>query len=121
MRWLGYLTIRKRTTMKAICLLAIATLTLIGAETPKTFTGVITDTMCGTKPHSAMMKDKSEAECVRLCVKGPFGYALYDGTNVMKLSDQKAPVQYAAQKVKVTGTYDQKTKMLKTVSIEPAQ
>jgi hypothetical protein len=38
---------------------------------------------------------------VRLCSKGPFGYALYDGTNVMKLSDQKAPVKSAAQKVKV--------------------
>ncbi|HXP87661.1 MAG TPA: hypothetical protein VN841_23210 [Bryobacteraceae bacterium] len=107
--------------MKAVCLFAIATLTLLGAEAPKTFTGVITDTMCGAKPHSAMMKDKSEAECVRLCAKGPHGYALYDGTNVMKLSDQKTPAKYAAQKVKVTGTYDEKSKTLKVVSIEPAQ
>lgn len=104
--------------MKIIYFLAIATLTLIGAETPKTFTGVITDTMCGAKPHSAMMKDKPEAECVRLCAKGPFGYALYDGTNVMKLSDQKTPAKYAAQKVKVTGTYDEKTKTLTVTSIQ---
>ena len=104
--------------MKTIYFLAIATLTLIGAETPKTFTGVITDTMCGAKPHSAMMKDKPEAECVRLCAKGPFGYALYDGTNVMKLSDQKTPAKYAAQKVKVTGTYDEKTKTLTVTSIQ---
>ena len=107
--------------MNTIYLLAIATLTLIGAETPKTFTGVITDTMCGAKPHSAMMKDKPEAECVRLCAKGPFGYALYDGTNVMRLSDQKTPAKYAAQKVKVTGTYDEKTKTLTVTSIELAE
>jgi hypothetical protein len=68
-----------------------------------------------------MMKDKSDAECVRLCAKGPFGNALLDGTNVMKLSDQKTPAKYAAQKVKVTGTYDEKTRMLKVVSIEPAE
>ena len=77
--------------MRTICALFIAGLTLIGAEAPQTFTGVITDTMCSAKPHSAMMKDKSEAECVRSCSKGPFGYALYDGANVMKLSDQKTP------------------------------
>jgi hypothetical protein len=106
--------------MRTICILFIAGLTLIGAEVPQTFTGVITDTMCAAKPHSAMMKDKSEAECVRSCIKGPFGYALYDGANVMKLSDQKTPAKYAAQKVKVTGTYDEKSKTLTASSIEPA-
>jgi hypothetical protein len=66
-----------------------------------------------------MMRDKTEAECVRLCSRGPFGYAAYDGTSVMKLSDQKAPAAFAARRVKVTGAYDGKTKMLKLVSIEP--
>ena len=107
--------------MRIICLLSIAALALIGAEVPATFTGIITDTMCGAKPHSAMMKDMLAAECVRLCSKGQFGYALYDGANVMKLSDQKIPVKYAAQKVKVTGSYDEKAKTLKVVSIEPAE
>ncbi len=107
--------------MRTICTFFIASLTLIGAEAPKTFTGVITETMCGAKPHSAMMKDKSEAECVRSCIKGPFGYALYDGTNIVKLSDQKTPAKYAAQKVKITGTYDENTKTLKVASIAPAE
>ena len=107
--------------MRIICLLSISALALVGAEVPKTFIGVITDTMCGAKPHSAMMKDKSETECVKACVKGPFGYALYDGNNVMKLSDEKASAKYAAQKVKVTGTYDEKSKVLKVVSIEPVE
>src|ERR1017187_3361654 len=91
-----------------------------GAESPKTFTGVVTDTMCGSKPHSNMMKDKTEAECVRLCAHGPNGYALFDGTVVMKLSDQKPPAKYVGQQVKVTGVYDEKSKTLKVASIEPA-
>jgi hypothetical protein len=47
-------------------------------------------------------------------------YALFDGQNVLKLSDQKIPAKVAAQKVKVTGTLDPKTKTIKVVSIEPA-
>ena len=105
--------------MRTICMVFIAALTLTGAEAPKTFTGVITDTMCGAKPHSAMMKDKSEAECIRSCIKGPFSYALNDGRSIMKLSDQKTPAKYVAQKVNVLGTYDEKTKTLKVSSIEP--
>jgi hypothetical protein len=37
--------------MRTICILFIAALTLIGAEAPRTFTGVVTDTMCGAKSH----------------------------------------------------------------------
>ena len=111
--------------MKPAILAIAATFTLFvayapGAEPPKTFTGVVTDTMCGSKPHSNMMKDKTEAECVRQCARGPYGFALSDGTTVMKLSDQKTPAKYAGQKVRVTGVYDEKTKTLKVASIEPA-
>ena len=90
-----------------------------GAEPPKMFIGVITDTMCGGKPHSDMMKDKTAAECVRLCAHGAYGYALFDGTTVMKLSDQKTPVKYAGQRVRVTGVFDEKSKTLKVASMEP--
>ena len=101
----------------AVCTLFVAYAP--GAEPPKTFTGIITDTMCGSKPHSNMMKDKTEAECVRLCARGPNGYALFDGTAVMKLSDQKTPAQHAGRQVKVTGVYDEKSKTLKVESITP--
>jgi hypothetical protein len=82
-----------------------------------TFTGVITDTMCGAK--HGMMKNQSDAECARMCAKGQYGYALFDGTTVLKLSDQRTPAKYAAQKVKVTGTLDEKTHTIKVISIEP--
>jgi hypothetical protein len=105
-------------TMAAGCMLFAAC--VAGGESPGTFTGVVTDTMCGAKPHSSMIKDKTDAECARVCVQGPHGYALFDGTAVMKLSDQKASAKYAGERVKVTGVYDEKSKTLKVGSIERA-
>jgi len=72
------------------------------AAAPKTFTGVITDTMCG-KDH-AMMGVKPDSKCVLECVKSGSKYALLEGSNVYELSDQKTPEKFAGQKVKVTGT-----------------
>jgi hypothetical protein len=83
----------------------------------ETFTGTITDTMCGAT-HT-MMKDQPDDKCVRMCVKGSSEYALVDGQNIFKLSDQSKPAKFAAQKVKVTGTLDPKTKTLKVKSISP--
>lgn len=101
--------------------LPFLTLALAGAigaaDAPRTFTGVITDTLCG-EGH-AMMKAQSDAACVKLCVKGSGQYALFDGQNVLKLSDQKTPAKFAAQKVKVAGTFDEKSKTIKVSSIEP--
>lgn len=89
---------------------------LTAADPPQTFTGVITDTMCGAK-HT-MMPGKPDADCVKACVKGSAQYALYDGQDVWKLSDQKKPANFAAKKVKVTGTLDAAAKTIKVVSIE---
>lgn len=84
-----------------------------------TFTGTITDTMCGAK--HGMMPGQPDDACVRMCVKNSSSqYALYDGEKVMRLSDQKAPAKYAGKKVQVTGTYDEKTKTIKVTAIEPA-
>jgi len=106
----------------ALAYFAIAAAVGISAaplEPAKEFGGVITDTMCGAKPHASMMKDKSDAECVRICTRGSYAYALVSGGSVMKLSDQKTSEKYAGQKVRVTGTYDEKSKTLRVVSIAP--
>src|SRR5580700_7531366 len=102
--------IRKEiTSMRKARVLTIATACMLftacasGAESPRTFTGVVTDTMCGSKPHSNMMKDKTDADCARLCAQGSHQYALFDGAAVMKLGDQKTSAKYAGQRVKVTG------------------
>jgi hypothetical protein len=109
----------RKIAMRKMCLLLVALTGLVNAaDAPKTFTGVITDTLCGAS--HAMMKAKSDADCVKLCAKGSGQYALFDGQNVLKLSDQKTPAKFAAQKVKVTGSYDDKTKTIKVASIELA-
>ncbi len=80
-----------------------------------TFTGVITDSMCG-KDH-AMMKVTPDSKCVTECVKHGAKYQLYDGKNAYLLSDQKAPEQFAGQKVKITGALNEKTRIIKVESI----
>ena len=102
--------------MQKLAVLLIAGTLAAGAAT-QTFTGVITDTMCG-KDH-AMMKVTPDSKCVLECVKHDKKnkYALFDGKNVYVLSDQQTPEQFAGQKVKVTGTLNEKTKILKVDSI----
>jgi len=90
---------------------------LLALALSETFSGTITDTMCGAK-HT-MMKDQPDDKCVRACVKGSSEYALFDGEHVFQLSDQSKPAKFAAQKVKVTGTLNPKTKTIKVSSIEP--
>ena len=92
---------------------------LMASAASQTFTGVITDTMCG-KDHT-MMKVSPDSKCVVECVKdGKNKYALLDGKNVYVLSDQKTPEQFASKKVTVTGTLYEKTKILKVESIAEA-
>jgi len=81
---------------------------------PQTFTGVITDAMCG-KDH-AMMGVKPDAKCVTACVKDGSKYALIVGDNVYELSDQKTPEKFAAQKVKVTGTLNGKIIQVQSIA-----
>jgi hypothetical protein len=107
--------------MIKIATLILAGAALLAAASPQTFTGVITDTMCG-KDH-AHMGIKPDAKCVRECVGdgSRYKYALLVGDNVYVLSDQKAPAQFAAEKVTVTGTLYEKTKIIKVDKIERAK
>jgi hypothetical protein len=92
---------------------------LVAADKPQTFTGVITDSMCGAN-HS-MMNIKPDSKCVRECVKmDPKNtkYALLVGKEMYILSDQQTPEKFAAQKVNVTGTLLEKTKVLKADKIQ---
>jgi hypothetical protein len=104
--------------MRRIVLIAAASVAAFAAETQQSFTGVITDTMCG-KTHG-MVQGQPDDKCIAMCVKGTSSqYALYDGKTVLKLSDQKMPAKYGARRVKVTGTLNEKTQTIKVSSIEP--
>lgn len=90
---------------------------LVNAANAATFTGVITDSMCG-KDH-AMMKVSPDSKCVVECAKHGSKYVLLNGRDSYTLSDQKTPEKFAGQKVKITGTLFEKTKILKVDSISP--
>ncbi len=106
-------------------MIRFATLFLIAAVLPaagaQVYTGVITDSMCAA--NHKMMKITPESKCVIECVRmgGDTRYALWDGKNVYKLSDQQTPEKFAAQKVRVTGTLYTKTGIIKVEKIEPAR
>jgi hypothetical protein len=86
-----------------------------------TFTGIITDSMCGAD-HKAMNMGP-DPDCVKACQKHGNGvkYVLWDGKKSYKLSDQSTPEQFAARKVTVTGTLYEKTGIIKVEKIEAAR
>jgi hypothetical protein len=64
----------------------------------------------------------TDAECTIACI-GAHGaaYVLYDGREVYTLSDQRTPEQFAAKRVRVTGTLDARTKTIQVESIRAAK
>jgi hypothetical protein len=103
-----------------LSLLAIAA--LAAAPGKQTITGTITDSMCATADHSHMRMGPTDAECTIACVRvHDATYVLYDGKEVYTLSDQQTPEKFAAQKVKVIGTLDAKTKTIQVDSITAAK
>ena len=82
----------------------------------KTVTGVISDSMCGAK-H--MAKDKSAAECTRMCVKQGSDYALVVGKKVYVLKGNASDLdKYAGERVTVKGSVTGNT--ITAESINPA-
>ena len=101
---------------------SFVTMAALAAAPPKTFTGVITDSMCEKGDHSHMKMGSNDAECTVACVNAHGAeYVLYDGKEAYTLSDQKTPEKFAGKKVTVTGTFDAKSKTIQVQSIAPAK
>jgi len=99
---------------------------LTAAPQSNTFTGSIMDSACAaTGSHAKMMGAhpaiKSDKACTLGCVKNGSKFVLYDSSSntVYQLDDQKAPMQYAGDMVKVTGTLDAATKTIHVEKVEP--
>ncbi len=108
--------------MKAVLCTMLAAGALFAQGPAKTYTGVITDTMCGA--DHAHMGVNPESKCVIECVKnggGKYKYALLVGKDIYVLSDQQSPERFAAKKVTVTGVLYAKTGVLKVARIAPAR
>src|SRR5580704_11256759 len=107
--------------MKRYFAITIAFVVLAVAADKQTFTGVITDDMCGKGDHKSMNMGP-DAKCVTECIKGMSGkYVLYDGKSTYILSDQTTPEKFAAQKVTVTGALDARTNTIQVDSMKAAK
>ncbi len=68
----------------------------------QSFTGVVTDSMCGA---THMAKEKTPAECTRICVKDGMKYALAADKKLYTLEGHEAELpKLAGQRVTVKGT-----------------
>ena len=100
----------------------LAAAAIFAAAGKQTFTGVVTDDVCGSAGHAQMRMGPTDAECTSACIsEHGANYVLFDGKQVYKLSDQRTPEQFAGKNVKVIGTLDAKTKTITVQSIAPAK
>ena len=105
----------RRPVAVAVLLTAILA---FAAEKPQSFTGKVSDAMCGAK-H--MMAGASDADCTRACVKQGSKYALVVGDNVYTLEGGDAAMldKLAGQRATVTGALKGKT--ITVASVAPAK
>jgi len=100
-----------------ITLALIATVFALAA--PQTFTGVLSDSMCGGK-H--MLPGKTDAECTRECIKANSKYGLLVDKKVYTLSGslREAP-SLAGKQVRITGEKSGDTIAVKSISAADKQ
>ncbi len=116
--------------MKAV-LAVLSALALLGAagagrlsagQDAQTFTVIVTDEMCPTGSHAHMKMGANDAECAKACIVAHGSrWVLFDGKRAYVLSDQHAPQAFAARRVRVTGTLDEKTMTIRVTSIAPVK
>jgi hypothetical protein len=108
--------------MKYLIASLLAVAAVSAAPVKQTFTGTITDNMCGNAGHATMRMGPTDADCTTACISAHGAtYVLVDGKNVYTLSDQQTPEKFAAKKVRVTGTLDAKTRTIQVDSIRAAK
>ena len=97
----------KSKLMTAIIFGSLAIMGFAQSERAQTFTGVVSDNMCG-KQH--MAKDKSAAECTRECVKMGSDYALVVGDKVYTLKGEKEQIdKFVGERATVIGSAKDET------------
>jgi hypothetical protein len=104
--------------VKPVILSVLVVAAFVPPQSPRRFTGTITDSMCPAGDHSQMRMGPTNAECTIACNDGHGApYVLYDGKDTYTLSDQKTPQKFAGKKVTVTGMLDAKNKTIQVTSI----
>ena len=104
---------KSRTKVAAALTFALAG-AVIAFSQQQSFTGVVTDSMCGA---THMAKDKTAAECTQVCVKDGMKYALAVEKRVYILEGHEAELaKLAGQKVTVKGILKGDTLSVKEVT-----
>ena len=97
----------KSTLMTAVIFGSLAIPVFAQPEQAKTFTGVVSDNMCG-KQH--MATDKSAAQCTRECVKAGSDYALVVGDKGYTLKGEKEQIdKFVGERATVIGSAKDET------------
>jgi len=108
--------------MKPVILSLLLTIALVSAQGGRSFTGVVTDSMCAAGDHSRMRMGANDAECTIACNSSHGAlYVLFVGKESYILSNQEMAEKFAAQKVTVMGTLDAKTGTIQVRSITPSK
>ena len=89
--------------IRTLAVLLLLSLGLMAADAKdQTFTGTVSDTMCGAR-HT-MMPGSPDDQCVRACVKGGADYAMVVGSKLYTLKGNKADIdKFAGEKATVAG------------------
>jgi hypothetical protein len=113
---------------KLLAVLGSAVLVLLAvgfsAAADSTYRGEIMDSACAQMgSHDAMETGhdaKAAKNCTLTCVKAGAKFVLYDKATktIYKLDDQQKPMQFAGEKVKVTGTLDKATNTIHVTDIK---
>jgi hypothetical protein len=109
----------KSRTIRIVVFIVIVVSSAVAAGKSETFTGEVSDAMCGAK-H--MMP--GNAACLRTCVSKGANYALVVGDKVYTLhtadeSARKTLDKLAGEKAKVTGTAEGET--IEVSKVDPAK
>lgn len=83
----------------------VFTASVVIAAAPQTWTGQITDSMCGAKHASMGSKKMTDRECTEMCVKGGGKYVFAAKGKVFQIAHQKdaALATHAGHTVLLTG------------------
>src|SRR5438552_2618644 len=97
----GETEMKTKTKLTAVLMLSVVGAFAAFAQ-QQSLTGVVTDSMCGA---THMTKDKTPAECTKMCVKDGMKYALAADKKLYTLEGHEAELsKLAGQRVTVKGT-----------------
>jgi hypothetical protein len=103
-----------RTKLAAVLALALGGAAAVVFAQQGSFTGTLTDSMCGA---THMAKDKTPADCTRMCAKDGMKYALSVDKKLYTLEGHEQELaKLAGQKITIKGSVKGETVTVESVT-----